>query len=47
MTGFGTEDIAVQALRGGARDYIRKRVDFLDLHSRIAALLSLRRAKAA
>jgi len=47
MTGFGTEDIAVQALRGGARDYIRKAVDFLDLHSRIAALLSLRRAKAA
>ncbi len=44
MTGFGTEDIAVQALRGGARDYIRKPVDFRDLHSRIAALLALRRA---
>jgi YesN/AraC family two-component response regulator len=47
MTGFGTEDIAVQALRGGARDYIRKPVDFRDLHGRIAALLALRRAKAA
>ena len=45
MTGFGTEDLAVQALRGGARDYIRKPVDFLDLHSRVAALLALRRAE--
>lgn len=45
MTGFGTEDVAVQALRGGARDCIRKPVDFRDLHSRIAALLALRRAE--
>lgn len=47
MTGFGTEDVAVQALRGGARDYIRKPVDFRDLHTRIAALLALRRADVA
>lgn len=45
MTGYGTEDVAVEALRGGARDYIRKPVDFLDLHSRVAALLALRRAR--
>lgn len=45
MTGFGTEDVAVQALRGGARDYIRKPVDLRDLHSRIAALLAPRRAE--
>jgi len=45
MTGFGTEDVAVQALRGGARDYIRKPVDLQDLHSRVAALLALRRAE--
>lgn len=42
MTGFGTEDVAIQALRGGARDYIRKPVDLRDLHSRVAALLALR-----
>lgn len=47
MRGFGTQDVAVQALRGGARDYIRKPVDFRDLHSRIAALLALRRAEIA
>jgi YesN/AraC family two-component response regulator len=42
MTGFGTEEVAIQALRGGARDYIRKPVDFRDLHIRVAALLALR-----
>jgi two-component system response regulator YesN len=47
MAGFGTEDVAVQALRGGARDYIRKPVDFRDLHSRIAAFLALCRAEMA
>ncbi len=45
MTGFGTEDVAIQALRGGARDYIRKPVDLRDLHSRVAALLALRSAE--
>jgi len=45
ITGYGTEEVAIQALRGGARDYIRKPVDFRDLHSRIAALLALRRAE--
>jgi len=34
MTGFGTEDVAVQALRGGARDYIRKPVDFREYLAR-------------
>jgi len=47
MTGYGTEEIAVQALRGGARDYIRKPVNFQDLHSRVAALLSVRRIEQA
>ncbi len=45
MTGFGTEDVAIQALRGGARDYIRKPVDFQDLHIRVGALLALRSAE--
>jgi YesN/AraC family two-component response regulator len=47
MTGFGTEDVAVEALRGGARDYIRKPVDFRDLHTRVSGLLAFRRAEMA
>jgi YesN/AraC family two-component response regulator len=47
MTGFGTEDVAVEALRGGARDYIRKPVDFRDLQSRVDGLLAFRRAEIA
>jgi YesN/AraC family two-component response regulator len=42
ITGVGNEDVAVQALRGGARDYLRKPIDFRDLHARIGALLPLR-----
>lgn len=44
ITGFGSEDVAIEALRGGARDYIRKPVDCMELQSRVAALLDLRRA---
>lgn len=43
ITGFGSEDVAVQALRGGARDYIRKPIDCGELQTRVAALLNIRR----
>jgi len=43
ITGVGSEEVAIQALRGGARDYLRKPIDVLDLHARIAGLLALRR----
>ena len=42
MTGFGTEDVAIQAFRGGASDYLRKPIDFQDLLARIEALLTAR-----
>ncbi len=42
MTGFGTEDVAIQAFRGGASDYLRKPIDFRDLMARIEALLTIR-----
>jgi len=45
MTGFGTEDVAIQALRGGASDYLRKPIDFQDLLTRIDALLTVRRGE--
>ncbi len=43
MTGVGTEEVAIEALRGGARDYLRKPIDLRDLLARIASLLALRR----
>ncbi len=43
ITGLGSEEVAVEALRGGARDYIRKPVDYHELRARVAALLHLRR----
>ena len=42
MTGFGSEDVAIQAFRGGASDYLRKPIDFQDLLARIEALLTAR-----
>ena len=42
ITGHGSEDIAVEALRGGARDYLRKPFDVRELDSRIRSLLALR-----
>jgi two-component system, response regulator YesN len=43
ITGHGSEDVAVEALRGGARDYLRKPFDCRELQSRIASLLRIRR----
>ncbi len=39
MTAFSTEDLAILALRGGVRDYIRKPFDVCELHARIHTLL--------
>lgn len=44
VTGFGSEDVAVQALRGGARDYIRKPIGCREIQARIAALMEIRHA---
>lgn len=44
MTGFGSEEVAVEALRGGARDYIRKPIHPRELLARIARLFDLPRA---
>jgi YesN/AraC family two-component response regulator len=35
MTGFGTEDLAVEAFRGGVRDYLKKPISLPDLLARI------------
>lgn len=43
ITGYGSEDVAIRALRGGARDYIQKPIDCAELQARVAALLNLRR----
>ncbi|HSD50150.1 MAG TPA: response regulator [Candidatus Methylomirabilis sp.] len=42
MTGFGSEDIAVEAFRAGARDYLRKPIGLRDLLTRVEALLAAR-----
>lgn len=44
ITGLGSEDVAIEALRGGARDYIRKPIHPRDLQDRIARLFDLPRA---
>jgi DNA-binding NtrC family response regulator len=44
ITGYGSEEVAVEALRGGARDYLRKPIRPQDLSNRIASLFELRRA---
>ena len=46
ITGYGTEDVAVDAFRGGARDYLKKPFSYQELHQRIAPLLALRRKSA-
>jgi YesN/AraC family two-component response regulator len=43
MTGQGSEDVAIDALRGGARDYLRKPFALLDLRTRVDALFAVRR----
>ena len=47
MTGFGSEEVAIEALRGGARDYLRKPIDCRQLYARIEALLAIRLAEPA
>ncbi|MBI4573225.1 MAG: response regulator [candidate division NC10 bacterium] len=42
MTGFGSEDVAITAWRGGARDYIRKPFDPKELQARVDAALETR-----
>ena len=37
MTGFGSEELAIQALRAGARDYLRKPLDVKELRRVVAA----------
>ncbi len=44
ITGVGSEDVAIQALRGGARDYLRKPFNAKDLEARVGTLLRLRKA---
>jgi YesN/AraC family two-component response regulator len=46
ITGYGSEDVAVDAFRGGARDYLKKPFSYQELHQRIAPLLALRRTSA-
>lgn len=37
MTGYGSEELAIQALRAGARDYLRKPLDVRELRRVVAA----------
>lgn len=39
LTGFGSEDLAVQALRAGANDYLRKPIDLTTLLQTVARLV--------
>jgi len=43
MTGQGSEVVAVEALRGGARDYLRKPFSLPELVTRVEALFTLRK----
>ena len=47
MTGFGSEEVAIEALRSGARDYLRKPIDCGELYARVDALLAMRGAEPA
>lgn len=38
ITGFGSEDVAIHALRGGARDYLKKPIDVDQLRETVATL---------
>jgi YesN/AraC family two-component response regulator len=46
MTGFGSEDLAIQALRAGARDYLRKPLDVGELRRVVSACARIRRSPA-
>ncbi len=39
MTGFGSEDLAVEGFRGGIRDYLKKPIDLRDLTERVETML--------
>jgi len=43
MTGFGSEDVAINALRRGVRDYLKKPISLTDLRVRVEKLLEARR----
>jgi YesN/AraC family two-component response regulator len=43
MTAFGSEEIAIEAFRGGVRDYLKKPIRLSDLRSRVENLLAARR----
>jgi len=47
ITGFGSEEVAIEALRSGARDYLRKPIDCRKLYARVDALLAMRGAEPA
>jgi len=40
MTGFGSEDVCLEAFRGGVQDYLKKPIALGDLLARVASLLS-------
>lgn len=42
ITGFGSEDLAIHALRAGARDYLRKPIDVDQLRQTVVTLLAER-----
>jgi YesN/AraC family two-component response regulator len=44
ITGYGSEDLAVQAFRGGVRDYLKKPIDLRELRARIELALQARPA---
>lgn len=46
VTGFGSEDLAVQALRAGASDYLRKPIELTALLQTVARLIGPRRPPA-
>jgi YesN/AraC family two-component response regulator len=40
MTGFGSEDLAIEAFRGGVRDYLKKPINLHDLLARVKTQLA-------
>ena len=43
ITGHGSEDVAIEALQGGARDYLRKPIEMGALLARVESLFAMRR----
>lgn len=44
ITGHGSEDVAIEALQGGARDYLRKPINLGELQARVESLFAIRRS---